>query len=229
MTVHILLANALRGFSYLKTIQNTVATVHVGLRKIIGLTSLTALVILGGCSSTTAFIVQNTDGALKPANVTANEQGVALMLKGADVVAYFTEGKYRQGVPKFQTTYEGVNFRFANAEHQALFVKEPMKYMPMYNGYCANGMVYGIPWGGNADSFKFVDGKLYMFGGQGSVDGWNLDEKRNLVLAKKYWNEEVKGSNSFIQRAKRLVFNRVPHYLSGEELAEEVARKKPKI
>jgi hypothetical protein len=82
--------------------------------------------------------------------------------------------------------------------------------------------VYGIPWGGDADSFRMYNGKLYMFGGAGSRDGFALDLPRNIALADKYWAEEVRGSNSFIQRLKRLTF-RVPHYRTGEELAREVA------
>ena len=72
-----------------------------------------------------------------------------------------------------------------------------------------------------------MDGKLYIFGGQGSKDAFELDEAGNLALATKYWNEEVKGGNSFVQRAKRMVF-RVPHYKSGEELAKAVAAAKAK-
>jgi YHS domain-containing protein len=183
---------------------------------------LVAAMALGGC---TAMNAQNPSGLLKPANVTTDEQGVALMLKGADVVGYFTQGKYMQGTVAFQSTYEGVHFRFASAEHKALFDKEPAKYMPMYNGYCANGVVYGIPWGGDADTFKMVNGKLYIFGGKGSFDAWNLDEAKNMVLADQYWNSEMKGTNSFVQRAKRLAF-KVPHYMSGEQLANAVAAKK---
>lgn len=189
---------------------------------------LAGIVMLGGCAATTAFVVQNPQGALRPSNVTADDNGVGLMLKGADVVAYFTEGKHRQGVAEFQTRYEGVSFRFSSAAHRDLFEKEPAKYLPAYNGYCANGIVYGIPWGGDADNFKLVGGKLYIFGGQGSLDGWNLDEQRNIALADKYWSEEVKGSNSFAQRAKRSVFDRVPHYLSGDELVRAVAARKAK-
>ena len=40
-------------------------------------------------------------------------------------------------------------------------------------------------------------------------------------LSDQYWENEIKGSNSFIQRAKRLVI-RVPHYKTGEEQAAEV-------
>jgi hypothetical protein len=39
------------------------------------------------------------------------------------------------------------------------------------------------------------------------------------------WNTEIKGSNSFYQRLKRLAF-KVPYYNSGSELAALVAAKK---
>ena len=179
---------------------------------------------LAGC---TAMNAQNPTGALKPSNVTTDAEGVALMLKGADVVAYFMQNKYLPGQAQFQSTHENVIFRFSSAEHKALFDKEPAKYLPQYNGFCANGIVYGIPWGGDADTFKMVNGKLYIFGGTGSRDGWNLDEPKNMALADKYWAEEIKDSNSFIQRSKRLVM-RVPHYKSGETIAAEVAATKAK-
>ncbi len=197
-------------------------------KKSVGRIALIAVFIgftaLAGC---TAMNAQNPNGKLKPSNVTTDAEGVALMLKGADVVAYFTNNKFMQGEAKFQSTYENVIFRFASADHKALFDKEPAKYLPQYNGFCANGVVYGIPWGGDADTFKMVNGKLYIFGGAGSRDGWNLDEPKNLALADKYWNEEIKDSNSFVQRSKRMVI-RVPHYKSGEALAAEVAAAKAK-
>jgi YHS domain-containing protein len=79
------------------------------------------------------------------------------MLKGADVVAYFTQGRYVQGSPQFRSQYQGVDFRFASAEHKALFDKAPATYLPQYGGYCANGIVYGIPWGGDADTWKMIE------------------------------------------------------------------------
>ena len=59
------------------------------------------------------------------------------------------------------------------------------------------------------------------------MNGFYLDVPRNIALADKYWKEEVNGANAFIQRAKRLIF-RVPHYLSGRELAEEVRKSREK-
>ena len=173
------------------------------------------------------MMAQNPSSTLKPVNAVSDADDSRVMLKGADLVAYFTDNKYVQGTPQIKSDYEGVTFRFASAAHKVLFDKEPKKYLPEFGGYCANGMVYGIPWGGDADTWKMINGKLYIFGGQASKDGFEVDEARHLQLADKYWKEEVAGSNSFWQRGKRLVF-KVPHYKSGEVIAKEVAAAKAK-
>ncbi len=178
---------------------------------------------LGGCS---AMLAQNPPSPLKPFNAVP-EGDAKLMLKGHDVVAYFTQNKHALGQAQFSSVYEGITFRFASAEHKALFDANPKKYQPEYGGFCANGIVYGIPWGGDADSWRMVNGRLFIFGGQGSRDGFDIDVPRNIALADKYWKEEVAGSNSFIQRTWRLI-NRVPHYRNGEELARDVAAAKAK-
>ena len=179
-------------------------------------------ILLSGCG---AMRAQNPSGRYTPVNAVTDGSDERVLLKGADVVAYFTEGKYVAGKPEISSTYENMTLRFASAEHKALFDKEPGKYLPQYGGYCANGIAYGIPWGGDADTWKIIDGKLYIFGGLASKQGFELDEKTNLALAEKYWKDEVAGGNSFVQRAKRLIF-RVPHYKTGEELAQAIAAAK---
>jgi YHS domain-containing protein len=186
--------------------------------------ALLAAAALSGC---TAMNAQNPSGRLKPVNAVADGGDERVMLKGADVVAYFTQGRYVQGTPQFRAVHEGVVFRFASAEHKAAFDAAPQKYLPQYGGFCTNGIVYAIPWGGDADTWRMIDGKLYIFGGRGSQEAFELDVPGNMKLAEKYWAEEVSGSNSFWQRSKRLVF-KVPHYKSGDELAKAVADAKAK-
>ena len=178
------------------------------------LSLLLAATALAGCS---AMLAQNPSGTLKPVNAVPGEADERLMLKGHDVVAYFTQGHHALGSAQHASLYQGVTFRFASAQHKALFDANPQQYLPQFGGFCANGLVYAIPWGGDADTWLMIDGKLYIFGGAGSKAAFELDVPGNLLLAQRYWTEEVQGSNSFIQRSKRLVF-RVPHYKSGEEL-----------
>jgi YHS domain-containing protein len=179
-----------------------------------------ALVLaLGGCAP---LVTQSPGGKYSPVNAVSEGGDDRLLLRGADVVAYHTQGRYVQGSAEFRSTYEGVTLRFASADHKQAFEREPARYLPQFGGYCANGIAYGIPWGGDADTWRIIDGKLYIFGGAGSRDAFMLDPARNVGLAQKYWSDEVSGSNALLQRVKRMVF-RVPHYKSGEELAAEVA------
>jgi YHS domain-containing protein len=180
--------------------------------------------LLSGCGAMTA---QNPSGRYSPVNAVADQPEARLILKGADVTAYFTQGRYVQGSPEFRSSYEGVDFRFASAQAKALFDAEPARYLPQFGGYCANGLVYGIPWGGDADTWKLIEGRLYIFGGQGSKEAFEVDQAINVALANRYWTEEAQGTHSFWQRAKRLVV-RVPHYKSGAELAQMVEAAKAK-
>jgi YHS domain-containing protein len=181
-----------------------------------------AALLLAGCAPLTT---QSPGNGLSPVNAVAEGGDKHLMLAGHDVVSYFTEGTHRLGSPAIKSDYKGVTFRFSKPGNKALFDASPDKYLPQYGGYCSNGIVYGIPWGGDADAWKMIDGKLYIFGGKGSMDAFMLDVPRNRALADKYWNEEVNGSNAFVQRSKRMIL-RVPHYKSGAELAAEVAAAK---
>jgi YHS domain-containing protein len=188
--------------------------------RVLGL--LASLLLASALSGCGALRAQNPDGAWGPVNAVAEGQDERVMLQGHDVVAYFTEGRHRLGSSQFATVYQGVTFRFASAEHLALFVQSPERYLPQYGGFCANGIVYGIPWGGDADTWRLESGRLFIFGGPGSKAAFELDVPGNTALADRYWAEEVRGSNSFWQRSKRMVW-RVPHYKSGDELAREVA------
>ena len=134
--------------------------------------------LLAGCGPMSA---QNPGGAYSPVNALAEADEAHLLLGGADVVAYFTEGAYRPGRAEFSSQHEGVTLRFASAEHKDLFDQAPDKYLPRFGGYCANGIAYGIPWGGDADSWRIIDGKLYIFGGQGSKAAFELDVPASIA------------------------------------------------
>ncbi len=178
--------------------------------------------LASGCAP---FVTQSPGEGLSPVNAVKDGDDAHLMLFGYDVVSYFTDHKEAKGSPAIKSVYKNVTFRFVSAEHKKMFDESPVKYIPQFGGYCTDGIVYGIPWGGDADTWSMIDGKLYIFGGQGAKDAFFLHPERNMALANKYWNEEMNGSNAFIQRVYRLTI-RVPHYKSGKELSDEVAAAK---
>jgi len=179
--------------------------------------------LLTGCAP---MVAQSPGKGLSPVNAVSDGEDKHLMLKGYDVVSYFTEGKEHAGLVTLKSEYKSVTFRFSRPEHKALFDAAPEKYIPQYGGYCANGIVYGIPWGGDADMWRIFNGKLYIFGGRQSRDAFLLDVPKHIALADKYWADEVSGSNALVQRLWRLV-DRVPHYRTSKQLAEDIKAAAP--
>src|SRR3982750_2915286 len=108
---------------------------------------LLSAVIVSACAP---FITQSPGAGLSPVNAVSEGEDKHLMLFGYDVVNYFTDRVHRKGDPAIKTVYKEVTFRFATPEHKKMFDAAPDKYMPQLGGYCANGIVYAIPWGGDA-------------------------------------------------------------------------------
>jgi len=158
-------------------------------------------------------------------NVASDGADSRLMLRGHDPVAYFTVGKPVPGRADIKADYQGVTYRFASEDNRRLFLANATKFAPQYGGYCTNGIVYGIPWGGDADNFEIIDGRLYMFGGIRSKLYFEMDQERNLKLADDYWESEVKDSNWRLQSWKRVWIAKVPHYKTNRDLAEEYERR----
>lgn len=158
-------------------------------------------------------------------NVISDGADSRLMLKGYDPVAYFTDGKPVPGRPDIKTDHQGVIYRFASEEHRRLFIANTAKYVPQYGGFCANGMVYAVPLGGEPEIFKIIDGRLFIFGGIRPRLYFEMNQERNLELADHYWDTEVRDSLLRLQYALRVWINRVPHYKTNKELAEEYERR----
>lgn len=169
-----------------------------------------SLLLLAGCGSM---------------NVVSDGADSRLMLKGYDPVAYFTDGEPVPGRPDLKVEHRGVTYRFASEDHRRLFLANAAKYVPQYGGWCANGMAYAIPLGGEPQNFKIIDGKLYLFGGNRSRLYFEMDQEKNLKLADEYWESEVKDSSWRLQSWKRVWFARVPHYKTNKELAAEYEKR----
>ena len=176
----------------------------------VGLAAL-GLLLLASCAS-------NANNG--PYNVSSEGGDIRLMLNGFDPVAYQVSSKHIRGLATIKAEHDGVTYRFENEANKATFLKEPDRFAPEYGGFCANGIIYGIPWGGDGDTWKIINGKLYIFGGQQSKNYFVMAEAANLKLADQYWQAEVKASAALFQRYKRLIF-RVPHYQSGSQLEAE--------
>jgi YHS domain-containing protein len=97
--------------------------------------------VLAAAAAVTVFTIasQNTAPVIDDPNaprVLVNRDRNGLALQGYDPVGYFTDGKPVKGDPQYTTRRNGAVYRFASAEHKAMFDADPARYEPQYGGYC---------------------------------------------------------------------------------------------
>jgi len=114
-----------------------------------------------------------------------------LAIQGYDPLAYFTVKKALEGKKEFRMVYDGITYHFATAQNLALFKASPTKYEPQFGGWCAYAM------GKNCEkveidpeTFKVVDGKLYLFYNKffnNTLKDWNKNEAALKQKAEQNW------------------------------------------
>ena len=157
-------------------------------------------------------------------NVIADGADEQLMLRGNDPVAYQTENRALPGSAQMTAMHDGVTYRFVSEASRKLFLATPQRYVPAYGGYCASGAPYALKANIGAGTFKVVDGRLYLFGGERSRRHWEMDQQKNIELGDHYWAHETKDRPFRPQNWYRYTF-RVPHYRSDAELEAEWQRR----
>ncbi|POR50798.1 YHS domain-containing (seleno)protein [Bosea psychrotolerans] len=120
-----------------------------------------------------------------PVNTLGSTDGTAI--QGFDPVAYFRDGGPRKGKPEFSVRYRGATWRFASAEHKALFEADPIRYMPAYGGFCAYGTSRGYLVKIEPDAWSIVDGKLYLNYDLDVRRTWLRDTKKYLARSEAGW------------------------------------------
>jgi YHS domain-containing protein len=96
--------------------------------------------------------------AVEPLNTTSERVAV----KGYDPVAYFVEERPVKGTEKFEFSWMGAKWLFANAENLDTFKSDPGKYAPKYGGYCAYAVSQGTTADIDPEAWSVIDGKLYL-------------------------------------------------------------------
>jgi YHS domain-containing protein len=110
-----------------------------------------------------------------------------LALKGYDPVAYFTNGKATPGEPQYEADYDGTRYRFASAQHLALFKADPDRYAPQFGGSCAAGIAMGVKFESDPENWLIVDGKLFVFSSAKSLDSVRADTAGMVAKGRENW------------------------------------------
>ena len=113
-----------------------------------------------------------------------------LAISGYDPVAYFTDGKPVPGKAEFGYVWHNARWRFASAAHRDLFVRDPGRYAPQFDGYCALGVAFKEPHKDTIDplAWAIVDGKLYLTHTARALDTWRHNEAENIKQADQNWS-----------------------------------------
>jgi YHS domain-containing protein len=131
---------------------------------------------------------QTTSKRIKQFNVTAT-----LAIQGYDPVAYFKTNKAVKGKKEFALVHEGITYHFTSKENKDEFQKAPQKYEPQYGGWCAYAMgSSGEKVEINPETFKIIEGKLYLFYNaffNNTLKSWNKDEKSLKAKADSNWKK----------------------------------------
>ncbi|MGE6353752.1 YHS domain-containing (seleno)protein [Flavobacterium sp. NPDC079362] len=113
-----------------------------------------------------------------------------------DPVGYFNKGKAIKGKKDLSTSYQGVVYKFSSSQNKETFLKNPSKYEPQYGGWCAYAMgSAGEKVEINPETFKIIDGKLYLFYNayfNNTLKSWNKDETNLKSKADNNWKKTYK-------------------------------------
>lgn len=117
-------------------------------------------------------------------------------VSGYDVVAYrsLTQSAPGQSQPaavpgkaSITADYNGATFAFASEENRDMFLKNPARFAPQYDGHCAYGVSKGGKVPGNPNLWRIVDDKLYLNITENVVSFWEEDIPGNINLAEGNW------------------------------------------
>ena len=150
-------------------------------------TILTALAAIGLTLATAGAVTSPVYAVVPNSTAAVNTDTAGIALHGYDAVAYFKDGKPKQGSPRFTTSYEGARYQFANAENLKAFQANPAAFAPAYGGFCAMGVALEKKLDGDPKVWKIVDGKLYLNVNQDVSVAWNRDIPGNLAKATENW------------------------------------------
>lgn len=113
-----------------------------------------------------------------------------LALQGYDAVSYYHGGPVK-GKPNIYATYMGITYRFTSSGNRDLFVKDPLRYIPEYGGWCAYAMgLNGEKIPVDPETYKIKDGRLYLFYNaflNNTLKKWNQREEELLPEANQNW------------------------------------------
>ncbi|TDD95560.1 YHS domain-containing (seleno)protein [Flavobacterium cellulosilyticum] len=118
-----------------------------------------------------------------------------IAIQGYDPVAYFMKKSAIKGKKELNVSYQGIIYLFSSPENKDAFNKNPASFEPQFGGWCAYAMGNsGEKVAIDPDTFKIIDGKLYLFYNayfNNTLKSWNKDELNLKKKAEANWKKFI--------------------------------------
>jgi len=116
-----------------------------------------------------------------------------IAIKGYDPVAYFSGNALKGKKELGAIAFGGIKYYFSSLENKEAFKNAPARYEPQYGGWCAYAMGNdGSKVEIDPETFKIVDGKLYLFYNKyftNTLKSWNKQEPELKKKADQNWQK----------------------------------------
>jgi YHS domain-containing protein len=162
--------------------------------------------------ATTALALACTFAHAGPQYV--DESGYAV--SGYDVVAYHglkqveigqQQPEAVPGKKDITAEFNGATWAFSSEANRDLFVANPEKYAPQYDGHCAYGVSQGGKVPANPNLWRIVDDKLYVNINPAVVGFFEEDIPGLLKVAETNWGEKLESEKASDRSWKALKAN----------------------
>ena len=110
-------------------------------------------------------------------------------VSGYDTVAYFTVGKPTKGDKKIVAEWNGAKWLFSSEKNKQLFLDNPEKYAPVYDGHCAFAAGVNKKVSAKPTIWNILDGRLYLNYNKSANRRWLENPESYIQDGDKNWLE----------------------------------------
>nr|WP_306268152.1 YHS domain-containing (seleno)protein [Pararhizobium sp. IMCC3301] len=120
-------------------------------------------------------------------DVIVKDQFTGLALGGIDPLSYFIDGAPGLGKPKYDLTFAGALWWFANIGNRAAFLDAPDIYRPQFGGYGAMAVARGHLAEGRPQIWLLQDDQVFLFYSHANRVAWQQNPKELAEAARRQW------------------------------------------
>jgi YHS domain-containing protein len=106
---------------------------------------------------------------------------------GYCLTSYQLDKKAVEGDPKFTRIYNGLVYQFSSEDAAKAFEKDPARFIPKYDGFCAEGVANGKQFPADPKVFAVIDDRTYLFFDAKAKTTFEADSKGIIEKADAQW------------------------------------------